>query len=455
MLGLRSRTMEYQKSTLFLMPESPQAAPISALESFSANQISQPQLNGETPILNAPGKQHDSASLELAPNKVHIRGLDNLTTKDIRTFATEHYVENAPEHIEWIDDTSANLVYESEEVALEALKALVQCEITEIASVSSLQMFAARPFTDHPNTSLEVRRAVVGDRKAPRARDRSRFYLLNPQHDPAERRKRGGGGGGRRYRDRDDGGYRSQRYDDREQENRLKGDEAAGFDASLYDDDADALARRSARNHPGSPSDSDSGGRRVRFRGTAGKELFPGSTGERGSGRLRDRSASPLRNDDRSGSRDSYNQGRRSGPRKPSAAAASDNRLRAQRIKADMRASAPKELFPQKDQRSGVFDAADETADLFANTMPVPFVDGSADRQTSTQPNSKWDIITGYNIRGASKAPTSQGFSIKGAASGGQVKELFPAHFGDNAGKELFGIEGRGRRRQKAEDLFY
>jgi hypothetical protein len=46
------------------------------------------------------------------------------------------------------------------------------------------------------------------------------------------------------------------------------------------------------------------------------------------------------------------------------------------------------------------------------------------------------------------------GLSIKG--TGGNVKELFPDKFG-NAGKELFGdkLDGRGRRRQKAEDLFY
>jgi hypothetical protein len=389
------------------------------------------------------------------PNKLHIRGLDNLTTKDIRTFALEHYGENAPEHIEWIDDTSANLVYETEEVALQALKALVGTDIADISSIPLLQTIAARPFAEHPNTNLEVRRAVITDRKAPRARDRSRFYLLNPEHDPAERRKRGGGAGGKRYRDRDDGGYRSQRYDDREQENRLKGDEAAGFDASLYDDDADALARRSARNRPDSISDSDSGGRRVRFRGAAGKELFPGSAGGRGSGRLRDRSASPLRDDSRPESSEGYARSRQSRQRKPNPAA-SENRLKAQLIKAGLRAtSSTKELFPQKDQRSGVFDATDETADLFANKMPVPFVDGSSDRLSSKSSTDKWDTVTGFSIRGASKAPAAQGFSIKGAASGGQVKELFPAHFGDNAGKELFGLEGRGRRRQKAEDLFY
>jgi hypothetical protein len=368
----------------------------------------------------------------------------------------EHYAEHSPEHIEWIDDTSANLVYETEEIALQALNALVGTDIADISSIPLLQTIPARPFAEHPQTHLEVRRAVATDRKAPRARDRSRFYLLNPEHDPAERRKGNGGGGSKRYRDRDDGGYRSQRYDDREQENRLKSDEAAGFDASLYDDDTDALARRSARNRPESISDSDSGGRRVRFRGTAGKELFPGSVGDRGSGRLRDRSASPLRDDGELESWGNSARTRQNGQRRPNATAASDNRLKAQLIKASLRVtSSTKELFPQKDQRSGVFDATDETADLFANKMPVPFLDGSSDRLSSKPSTDKWDTITGFSIRGASKAPATQGFSIKGAASGGQVKELFPAHFGDNAGKELFGLEGRGRRRQKAEDLFY
>ena len=60
-----------------------------------------------------------------------------------------------------------------------------------------------------------------------------------------------------------------------------------------------------------------------------------------------------------------------------------------------------------------------------------------------------------FNIRGtANKRGPEQGFSIKG--TGATVKELFPEKFG-NAGKELFAekLEGRGRRRQKAEDLFY
>ena len=61
----------------------------------------------------------------------------------------------------------------------------------------------------------------------------------------------------------------------------------------------------------------------------------------------------------------------------------------------------------------------------------------------------------GFNIRGiASKRGSDQGIAIKG--TGATVKELFPEKFG-NASKELFAekIEGRGRRRQKAEDMFY
>lgn len=57
-----------------------------------------------------------------------------------------------------------------------------------------------------------------------------------------------------------------------------------------------------------------------------------------------------------------------------------------------------------------------------------------------------------FNIRGmANRKGGDQGFAIKGTSA----KELFPEKLG-NAGKELFAdkMESRGRRRQKAEDMF-
>lgn len=150
--------------------------------------------------------------------------------------------------------------------------------------------------------------------------------------------------------------------------------------------------------------------------------------------------------------------------------AAAENRSKAQAIKARLReAQAPKELFPEKTsvshRRSGAFDAADETADLFSSKMHVPFMDGGSDERSRTGESLASRIAKGhsdndisFSICGAAKAfpvvtPT---FNIKGAASGTRVKELFPSKFGDNSGKELFSetLEGRGGRRQKAQDLF-
>ncbi|KAH6681829.1 hypothetical protein B0J14DRAFT_469619 [Halenospora varia] len=419
------------------------------------------QSTSAKPILNSLNDKDDPSALEPAPNKVHLRGLDNLTTKDVRGFATEHYGANAPEHVEWIDDTSANLIYENSDIAQEALKALFAIEIADISQLPLLQTVQARPLSSNPHANLEVRRAVIGDRKQAGARERSRFYLFNPEYDRAERRRRGGNGG-RKYRDRDDGGYRSARYDEREQRDRMKADEDSGFDPSLYDDDEVALARRAGgRGRLDSSSDSDS--RRTRGRGFAGKELFPERGGDAISGRLRDRSASPIRDDnvDRDEQTRKIMEKRRN-------EAASANRLKAQMIKAQLKGGeGPKELFPQKanvsSRRFGALDAADETADLFAHKMAVPLTDGSGDERPQrllpsvsnlSATTKNWDNDTGFTIRGASKAPSGTGFSIKGAA---QVKELFPAHFGENSGKELFAgkLEGRGRRRQKAEDLFY
>jgi len=410
------------------------------------------------PILNTPNDTSDANAHELAPHKVHLRGLDNLTTKDIRAFATEYYGEQRPLHVEWIDDTSANLVYDTADTAKAALTAFSSVEINDVSQIPLLQTISAKSFPQHPDTRLEVRLAVVGDRKQAGARERSRFYLFNPEYDPAERRKRNTRGP-RTYRDRDDGGYRSQRYDDQEQQNRERN---ADFDASLYDDDEASRAKRSG-GHERNDSASSGESRRPRAPRRE-KELFPERVA-RGSGRLRSRSASPLR--DRDGDQDLV-EDRIVERRRRQAAAAEANRLAAQAIKAKSRDPAvPKELFPSKSspghRRSYALDAsdpADHTADLFAR-MPIPLTDGSADNRSrggslasritgkSSEANS-----SGFSIRGTAMEPPSQVFNIKGAA---RVKELFPATLGENSGKELFSerLEGRGRRRQKAEDLFY
>ena len=401
---------------------------------------------------SAPNDSSSPDALQPVPTKVHLRGLDNLTTNDIKSFASEYFSASKP-IVEWIDDTSANLLFETATLAQDALVSFAAVEIADVSQLALLQTLPAKTIPLHPQTNLEVRIAVLGDRKQPGARERSRFYLFNPDYDPAERRKRAGGRGGNRYRDRDDGGYRSQRYDEREQRKRQRDDEDAGFTADLYDDDEAALNSRRKKDRRDSTSSGgfDERENRHRFRGPGTKELFP-ERGTGDSGRLRDRSASPIR--DRDGDGDEEARSRRQDM------AASANRNKAQMIKAQLRGTtAAKELFPSKpsNRRSSAFDEADATADLFARQMPVPFLDGGSDQRSNfglplaARISGKSNIDTGrLNIRGAARA--THDFAIKGAADG-VVRELFPS--GGNAGKELFAnLEGRGRRRNKAEDLF-
>ena len=125
---------------------------------------------------------------DLAPTKVHIRGLDNLTTDNIRQFAGEYYSLDNFQRVEWIDDTSANLIYESAEAASEALNALSDLPDGAAQHVAPLQMRKARALPSNSEAELYIRQATLADKKAPRAHERSRFYLMNPDHDPRERK---------------------------------------------------------------------------------------------------------------------------------------------------------------------------------------------------------------------------------------------------------------------------
>lgn len=137
-----------------------------------------------------------------------------------------------------------------------------------------------------------------------------------------------------------------------------------------------------------------------------------------------------------------------------------------------------REIFSNKSlinhRRSEAVDATDTAADLLAAKIPIPFVDGSSDvsprkrdlMSRITKAKSEDHAFLGnandqnsFSIRGIAKQQQSAGISIKGVASLPEptVEELFPHKVGLNAGKELFAekLEGRGRRRQRAEDMFY
>ncbi|KAL2136789.1 hypothetical protein VTI74DRAFT_1441 [Chaetomium olivicolor] len=400
----------------------------------------------EEPTNDQDGRE--TSEKDVVPYKVHIRGLDTFNPDDVKGYLDEHYGTAQLSRVEWIDDTSANYIFKSESVAQEALVALASVEIADPTQLPVLEEIPAKSFSKKPESILQIRFAVVGDKKAARASERSRFYLLHPEYDPEERRRRGEFNKGR-YRDRDDR-YRRDRRSDRRRDPR-DDESPEPFDVNLYDDDTSALAKRTGRrSRSRRRSDSttpDTGRSGSRARRNREKELFPEKRSAGGYS-LRNRSASPMKDHDGDAQMDLDEDAR--------ATAAMRSREKGRSIRERLsRDNGTKELFPLEDNKpkelfptkvaagSGGKAQMDQVSDTAVMTSA-----SLADRITA--PGS-----SGFNIRGmASKRGSDQGIAIKG--TGPTVRELFPEKFG-NAGKELFAekLEGRGRRRQRAEDMFH
>ncbi|CEL06230.1 hypothetical protein ASPCAL07337 [Aspergillus calidoustus] len=432
------------------------------------------------------GSVIDPQTAEAQYEKVHIRGVDELATDNIKEFVISHFPLEQPSRIEWIDDTSANIVYSTPEIGLQALAALTHdgeletngdgATPTAAGEIPALRLRSAKVLASHPDSVLQVRSAVKTDKKKPRAHEASRFYMMHPEHDPRER-VRNEFASDRRRSSRSgesDGDYRRRRFDDRELRRRRDRDHEDNnrFSANMYDDSGPASAA--------DQSDGDRGRRRGRSgRRERQPDLF--SKDSSASGRLRNRSGSPGRDtlmqeggyiDEKQESRRRFRertpQPARRNQGRELFASDSDSRELFPNKTADTYLK--KELFPGKvsnHRRSDAIDAADETADLFARRISIPLVDGAHDtdsgrnRNVELFPGSK---SSGVNIRGSARNE-DQGYAIRGAADNGisikgrggaAVRELFPSKFNSNAGKELFTdkLEGRGGPRRRAEDMF-
>lgn len=330
----------------------------------------------------------------MVPNKIHIRGVDSLHTDDIKAYVRSHFGD--VDKIEWIDDTSANLVFGSEPTAKEAIVALSAVEIADASALPIGEAVPAKPLTDKPKTTLTVRFAVASDRKERGAALRSRYYLLHPEHDPEEKRRRREERS--RYRNRDSDQRSRRRRDDDD-------DNQETFDASMYDD---APRRRSTSRDNRRDSYS---------RENRGKELFADRATRR------NRSASPMRDDTIMGGSDDVLRNREAA------------RSIRDRISSNNK---NKELFPTKTSVSvGQLDKLERAI-------------GSAHLRDEDRP--KLAPEAGFAIKGsATQGSSAGGIAIKGAAN---ARELFPGKLGgeSNAVKELF--DSKSKQRQKAQDLF-
>lgn len=377
-----------------------------------------------------------------------------MTTDDIKQFARDCSGQE-PVRIEWIDDTSANIIYSSTEVGLQALAAFTQVsEEEDASSLPPLRLRSAKLFPSHPDSVLQVRSAVKSDRKQARAHEKSRFYLMHPEHDPRERLRQEFKDR-RRSDDAGDGDYSRRRFDDREHRRRRDRDDDDNFNADMYGDDVG----------------SSNSGRERRGRGHRQRELFPGDE-DRASGRLRNRSASPGRDtleEQLQANRSSRDDSRRFRERSPRHSRQNKNR----ELFADSDSTpGNRELFPNKTTSSYIKKELFPTKPSNhrrSDAFDASHVPGGSEHRRHSNVELFPDSDEGARIRGAAGAAgEDQGYAIRGGASqglsikgrGSSVRELFPSKYdqetSNNAGKELFSdtLEGRGGRRRRAEDMF-
>lgn len=336
-----------------------------------------------------------------APTKVHIRGLDNLSHDDILKWAEEYYTMDLFKKLQWIDDTSANLIYDTEVAAAEALNAFSAEEVLD-----PLQLRQAKRLSTHRDLELLVRQAIVADVKAPGAKDRSKFYLFRKEWDPdnpdnirPDNRKR------RRVdEDRGDSKYRRRDYGDDQHHRRGSRSEKV-FHEDMYGDDPQAGDESRRNSH-------SSGSEYVRRQVKYDEDLLANK--ERG--RLRNRSASPNRDEDGRFGFDEVQPRRRTArPRSPT-----PRNIRAGRDNRGARDNLRKELFP--DKRSSTALTNEHTngisRDLFSNRpsssnssreLFPDRVNGAVHRRQSAKdltPNEVADAIGRYTFDGASEHRT-------------------------------------------------
>ena len=449
-----------------------------------------------------------------APTKVHIRGLNQLNTLDIERFAEEHYSMDLFKKVQWVDDVSANLIYDTEVAATEALIAFSAEDVSD-----PLQLRPAKRVSSHPDTDLQVRLAIVADVKAPGAKDRSAFYLFNKEWDPDNPDNIRPGYKRRR---RPDDAYPANKYRRREWEDsryhRRESRDKSQFHEDMYGEDTNP----SGEVRRGSYSSGSEYGKR---RPKGDEDLFASKQ----NGRLRNRSASPGREGDgRYGFHDDQPRRPTARPRSrtpPAIRAGNDNRGARDNLRKELfperksssaltnghsssnsrelfptrpsSSASSKELFPDKingavhrrqkakdlhpdeiadaigkynldgTNERGAYNssgrrpensersARGESRDLFSRINGGPKVESSYGRLHERPPTNSGE--TGFSIKGAGRFNDTAGFSILGAskerAENPLVKELFPTKAG---GKDLFDgrIKGRGVQRRRAEDLF-
>ena len=292
----------------------------------------------------------------IVPVKVHLRGLDDLTTRKIEEGIREVYNSDFYRRLQWIDDTSANLIFDTEDAAADALAALSAEDESE-----PLRLRAVKPLEALGGVQLQARMAIEADVKAPGAKDRSRFYLMNPDHDPDSRpRKR------KNIREHGPRFKRTRRLSEDEVSHRRGSEQSVPFNVDFYDDAPSETAARPVSHSSASSYD-------LKKKTRQGGDLFSNrDNGRLRSDHIRDRSASPDRDGDGRYGFSEEQPYRRTARHR----SATPPRLRLNRENQDARIERSKELFPARGTTS-TLKANGRAPEAPSRKLPPPPANGN------------------------------------------------------------------------------
>ncbi|ODQ57829.1 hypothetical protein WICANDRAFT_81157 [Wickerhamomyces anomalus NRRL Y-366-8] len=121
----------------------------------------------------------------LRSNSIWLHGVDNLSTKEIKAYLKNFTDDDFK--IEWINDTSLNVVFENDEDASTNLKKFTKEQDREFSPTDERE---AQDFEGKPDVSITLRISNLSDKKVKNAAQYSRYYLYNPPNHGTERRSR-------------------------------------------------------------------------------------------------------------------------------------------------------------------------------------------------------------------------------------------------------------------------
>ncbi|ROT40109.1 hypothetical protein SODALDRAFT_293871 [Sodiomyces alkalinus F11] len=359
-----------------------------------------------------------------ASNKIHIRGVDTLSSDDVITFVKEHC--GPVSRIEWIDDSSANLVFPSKHEARDAFLSLSEAS-PDMEKLAAFETIPAKAMSSKPNVQIHIRFALTSDKKRPGASARSRYYLFHPDQDHAGRIRRD------RIKYRDRGSGNSHRRNVKRTPSRHVED-IETFNSDLYDDKETHAYGAGRNQNGGRPQEYDFDIRPGRADSCRNedRELFPNRQSFRLSQPGRNRSASPQQSRTRNAKMADV---RDRNMRTVGRAIAS---VPSQQL---VKSNASKELFPAKVTSSGgkATDKPDMAAHTRLSQRTISLGGESGVGNSTTTAES-------VRIRGmANQEADNFEFAIKGVA-GKKVTELFPEKLRANNG-------GRKRYANKHENM--